>query len=499
MGVFDKSVEEKDFERFKSEISKSLKTLEEKIDSKVTDSEAEAKAAAESALEIKKNIEATDASIQENLEVILQCKNEASLELEKLTKERELLEKKSAELTDKITKVEELSDELIESKETVDTATSKIFEDVEKLKNSITESESLPNTLEEIEALLVRSTEVSEGIESLQTHSMKKKSEIDALHKKIIGSDITGEDGATEHIDGLKDELETAYDNLTEQVEELDDTLQGKIETLETNHKEELEKSRELFDGMIDESEAKVTSVKQKLTNLLPGAMAEGLSAAYEEKKNEEILSQTNLESRFSSAIGGLVLISLIPFSVNVYLLGWEDAQLLDVIKDTPSLILAILPLYFPVLWLAYSTNKKLNLSKRLIEEYTHKAVLGKTFDGLSNQIESLTENTSVRDDLRTKLLFNLLQVSSENPGKLITDYDKSDHPLMEAMEHSSKLAGSVESLSRLPGFSSLANRLAKKSERILNEEAKKVNEGFAAQEVMEEGGVDEQEEGEVK
>lgn len=125
-------------------------------------------------------------------------------------------------------------------------------------------------------------------------------------------------------------------------------------------------------------------------------------------------------------------------------------------------------------------------MSKRLIEEYTHKAVLGGTFSGLSNQIESLPRDSLVRDELRTKLLFNLLQVSSENPGKLITDYNKSDHPLMDALENSAKLSGSIETLSKLPGFSAIAKKLAARTEELISNETKKVVDGLAAQSELE-------------
>lgn len=128
---------------------------------------------------------------------------------------------------------------------------------------------------------------------------------------------------------------------------------------------------------------------------------------------------------------------------------------------------------------IAISLNKKINLSKRLIEEYTHKEVLGKTFSGISNQIETLNAKGSIKEELRTQLLFNLLQVSAENPGKLITDYDKSDHPLVSVMESSQKLSNSMESLARIPGFSAITKRLAERAEKKLDETGRGVAKGI--------------------
>lgn len=95
------------------------------------------------------------------------------------------------------------------------------------------------------------------------------------------------------------------------------------------------------------------------------------------------------------------------------------------------SLVSPILMLYIPPLWIATSTSKKINLSKRLIEEYTHKEVVAKTFEGLSKQIEGIKDHR-VSADLKTRLLINILEISTENPGKLLSDYNKSDHPILE-------------------------------------------------------------------
>lgn len=217
---------------------------------------------------------------------------------------------------------------------------------------------------------------------------------------------------------------------------------------------------------------------------LLPGALAAGLSAAYESKKDEEASFLASHERSFKFAVYGLVAVSIIPFGVNCYLL-MQGTELASVLKDTPRLVVSILPLYFPVLWLAYSANKRLNLSKRLIEEYTHKAVLGKTFSGLSNQIEGLANDASVKDELRTRLLFNVLQVSAENPGKLITDYSKADHPLMDVLEKSARLSESVDALSKVPGLGAVARALSSRRDNLVREQESKIEAGFSVNEEL--------------
>ena len=143
-----------------------------------------------------------------------------------------------------------------------------------------------------------------------------------------------------------------------------------------------------------------------------------------------------------------------------------------------PRLVLSILPLYIPVLWVAYSANRKMNLSKRLIEEYTHKEVLSKTFEGLARQIQNI-EDSAISADLKTRLLYNILEVSSENPGKLISDYNKSDHPLMDALDKSVKLSNTIDRLKDIPGMSKLISVLDDKATKIRENQAEKATDGL--------------------
>ncbi len=161
-------------------------------------------------------------------------------------------------------------------------------------------------------------------------------------------------------------------------------------------------------------------------------SLTAGLSSAFSSKKEEEVASSEKLQKRFNQGINLMIGVSLIPVAVSVFFL-FKGISFEEVILRLPRIVLAIIPMYIPVLWFTYSANKKLNLSKRLIEEYAHKEVLSRTYEGLSTQIDSL-KNPEQSKDLRFRLLSNFLQVSSENPGKLISNYETSDHPVMEAL-----------------------------------------------------------------
>lgn len=503
MGIFDR-VEQAEFESYKTKISsdffelkkqisalqnsidENFETLQTEIRTTATVSDETAKQAALNAVESQKNIR----NIEDTFSGAFDDVQNLKLEAEKIIATVADIESK-AQTTDNT--LEEITEqartsvaELNLKKSAVEAEYRLISERAAEFNAYLEQSKDLPNSLEATKDLMADCKKLADSMQSLLNHSIKRKSEIDELYKEIYGEDISNSEGEIEHTFGKKDELDDSYNELKREISQLKNTVKKAVD--DVNHEFHSLHTKNLtdFTKLLEDSDSRFRAVDEQLTGLLPGAMAAGLSAAYEEKKTDEIKSLESFDKAFRWAIGGMVAISCIPLGIDVFLVFGKNIDLLKVLKDTPTLLFAILPLYFPVLWLAYSSNKKSNLSKRLIEEYTHKSVLGKTYSGLSNQIENLQQHGDVKEELRTKLLFNVLQVSAENPGKLITNYSKSDHPLMDALENSAKLADSVNALSKIPGFSIIATKLAAKAEDLLDENTKKVKRGMATQEVLE-------------
>lgn len=484
MGMFGPTNDE--FQQLQSEIAQRFTSLEGEVRSKVTDSEEAARSAAQNAAAYESEAKASGEAIETALREMEQYKSALLEEINLAKNEREELSVAHTNLMSDLEKTQELFEQLTESKAAIDEQAIEIAGKIKDINSYLEQSEELPESLSETQKILEEVKGLGESINNILSHSVNRKSEIDDLYKKILGEDIKSADGKVEHIDGLKDDLERTYGSLSDKATGLEGEVQRLVGEITANHVDQRKEQLDAFESLINESKGKVDAVHAQLTSLLPGAMAEGLSAAYEQKKADEVESLKGFEKSFKNAIYALVGVSLIPFAVDIYLLAFQNKNIVDVIKDTPSLIVAIFPLYFPVLWLAYATNKKLNLSKRLIEEYTHKSVLGKTFSGLSNQIDTLPHQGEVKEELRTRLLFNVLQVSAENPGKLITNYNKADHPIMEALENSAKLSDSVEALAKIPGFSAIAKKLSDKGGDFLKEQEAKVERGLAAQDSLE-------------
>lgn len=311
---------------------------------------------------------------------------------------------------------------------------------------------------------------------SLRKAIYKVKKEIDEVKFELFGFELEDENGEVEVHDGTVKELENAYEALKRAESDMQENIKKSIEKSESEIQNFHINQNQNFKDSLVKWNKDADDIKEKIAKLLPDALTAGLSHAYSAKKEAEEAKEEKLRKQFRNGILMMIGVSLIPFGVSIHSLLNEIA-LADVIERLPRLTLAIFPLYIPVLWITYSANRKQSLSKRLIEEYAHKESLSKTFEGLSKQITNL-EDDLVSRELRNKLLYNLLEVSSENPGKLISDYNKADHPVMDALDKSVKLANAVDKVNKIPGLRKMTDMLQNYASDILSKEDEKIEKG---------------------
>ncbi|PAW08910.1 hypothetical protein B6K85_19640 [Vibrio sp. V1B] len=383
--------------------------------------------------------------------------------------------------------IEKAQDEVNQAKQGIDTQRSEseevFLEQKQKLQNLVqqqdkieemheelitftSQKDSLQESIDQIQDQLTESESSNKRISNLLTGALAQQKSIKAIHEEIFGY-VHSDDGEEVVVGGLKEELDTSYtklkedlNNFNKEVAKASKTQQTILSEIETNYAESLSNFK-------NDSETKYHAIVAKINSLLPSALTAGLSGAYIDKIKIEKEELKKHESSFNKSIMALVACSLLPFAFVAARIFILRENFDTVIEDAPMLFSIMLPVYAPILWVAYSSNKSYKLSKRLIEEYTHKEVSSRTFEGLSTQIASIGKD-SASEELRTKLLFNLLNVNSENPGKLISDYNNSDHPILDAIDKSSKLTDALGKLGNVPMLSQLLNHLnAREKERL--------------------------------
>lgn len=324
----------------------------------------------------------------------------------------------------------------------------------EKLEGINDRAIELENKVEEIgryvKASIQHRDELQERIDDFSAkydEDVEKHSEIVKLHSLLFG--YTKGDG--EIVEGRKQELEKVYD-----------ALEQKIASTRTDAKNFEVDYKQRISEFLTSAKSEAEALTIKVRGLLPDAMTAGLSAAYQENRQLEEEEQTRQLSTFKWCIGGMMSLAVLPIIVNLCLWLFWNKSFLDILTMLPREMTYILPIYIPLFWLAIFANKRINLSKRLIEEYKHKEAVSKTYEGLSKQIAELDDD-KVSRELQARLLYNTVMLSEKNPGELIKNFNRPDNPLIDVLNQGTKFSEAVAKLKQFPNIIGIANALSQK------------------------------------
>lgn len=444
---------------------------------------------------ISDEIKAVTLPLPQDIKDVKQASKEAAFYKNRAKDRKDEIDGFFTAVENNLAEMKKVTDDNLESKKSINAKFKTIEANEKKL---ITIQENLSNTNTELQPLITNiknSTNIlseittlrnsvkekqnevlttQKQIESLYELSSKQKAEISKIRNQITGyTNKNTETGEETKIDGLKQELEKTFD-------ELQTSFASTCEEIQT-YKEDKNVEIENF---ITDMKKKYDELVTQIESLLPRAMTAGLSSAYQAKRESEELEMKSAYGAFKTSIKWMVGISLVPISLTCYMFFGLNYDIQTIINDTPKIMTAVLALYAPVFWLAYSANKRMNLSKRLIEEYTYKEALSKTFEGLSKQIENI-EDEKIAKDLKAKLLYSVVSMNSENPGKLIKGYNKPDHPIMDIVNNSVKLTESIQNLSQMPFIGRICNPLFNAIDEQKNLQDIKIRQGLQANTVI--------------
>jgi len=399
--------------------------LEEAVKNKTSDYEESAKQSASASRDILNKLRPIEVQAKDIHSVLLEQKSEADESVSELG----AVATEAAQARTKLAAFEQTLEGVTERKVEIDNTIADLDAQALQLKSKMAEADKSNEALSE---LVSKSDSFSSKIGATHTKVVKQGKEVADLHDEVFGyvsvDDATGDET---QVSGLKAELDSTYSGLKSDIENLDSTLQG----IQSGQKA-------AFETFKKGKEKEFSEVSDRIRSLLPDAMTAGLSSAYETKRESEEEAGKEAVILFGKSIRNLTLVSLIPVIVSLYSFFVEKRTLDQVIVNIPQVLMAILPIYVPLLWFAISASKRIKLAKRLTEEYAHKEVLSKTFEGLYTQVDELPDDET-SNELRIKLLNNMVSVTSENPGRLISDYNTSDNPVVDRLsKKDSKVSG---------------------------------------------------------
>jgi DNA repair exonuclease SbcCD ATPase subunit len=193
-------------------------------------------------------------------------------------------------------------------------------------------------------------------------------------------------------------------------------------ESAEDNYKEikELSKTSSVISEAVKQQEFVLAELllhaeglRQRTEALLPGAASAGLASAFKERKESFRSPKKLWGSVFVLSIVALVVVAAfsdsLPFELTT--LNYETIYLYIFIK---------LPFVAPLVWLAVYAGRRHSQALRLEEDYAHKEVLSKSFEGYKNQLMEIeSESDSGRKQSTLGLIETTLEALSLHPGRI--------------------------------------------------------------------------------
>lgn len=317
-----------------------------------------------------------------------------------------------------------------------------------------------------------------ESIESLREDAEANLTSITRIHERIdefekltFGDDKT--EGSEQKVNALIEQIESRYDKINDFHDEVfageDETpsikqeiasaredvladrksigeqlaaVKGRIDDLDEfyikifgdpdsqeKHKGlagELALRKEELKRFETEQQERYTALNDKINGLLPGATSAGLANAYHEMKVSFDAPIKTASRLFYGSITALVLLSLALTWESV---GGPQTQDWDAIFKG---LLYRLPLYGPILWLAFYASKRRSECQRLQQEYAHKEALAKSYDSYKQQIEALNGGDP---DMLSSLITKAIDAIAYNASETLDKRHGDRHPAHELVE----------------------------------------------------------------
>ena len=325
-----------------------------------------------------------------------------------------------------------------------------VAEEIDAAKNdSNANKEEVLSAKNEVQSLLVElfggedDGGSKEKISLLVEDFEKKYEDILSCHKDIMVGD--------EAAPAIKQEISSARQvvvKIQEEVKNFRDSSEEIIQNLDTFHskvfgdkdcdgseiglKQELETRLQDLDKFKGTQETRYRTLNEQIESLLPGATSAGLASAYREMKlsfDNPISSATRL---FYICIGLLVLSSALLSIESIGGETWVSFVDLGSWDSIVKHLAHILPLYFPVFWLAIYASKRRSEAQRLQQEYAHKEALAKSYNSYKQQIEGLSGEDG---DMLKSLIMKAIDAIAYNASETLDKRHGDKSPVQEMLE----------------------------------------------------------------
>ena len=312
----------------------------------------------------------------------------------------------------------------------IDESYTKILDDdgyLEKIEAANKESTEYRDEILEYKVELLDGDSENESIKQ-QIHELNQEMLANQVKmQKFIAEYISGTVTTTKNEAGLEKEVKTK--SKRELVDELHKSFEGHV----ASEKAKIADYIEAFDKYKTAKQAEIEGLLKSATNA-------SLASAFETSRIQTENLKNKSERYFFYSIIALVAAIILPYvpSFKVWMFTSDNVYI--------ELLRRVL-FTGPFVWLAYYQAKKTNQYFRLEQEYAHKAVVSRSFEGYKSQVLELYKDNPASQEMLTKLLGGSIETIAKNPAEVLDNCKSSSHPLEDIKEN---LSGLIDPLSKL-------------------------------------------------
>lgn len=290
------------------------------------------------------------------------------------------------------------------------------LEEIQRQANEVAEKISNSKVfIDEISQHKSNSEQWRNEIETAKNQSTTSYNEIENLKKEITET----RDELIEKLNAVevkKEDIDKFFIKIFGEEDEQGKRLGGLSVRLSQKEKE--------VDSFLNTQEKRYKELFEKIESLLPGATSIGLAQAYYDQKISYKWPVIIWAIIFILALVGVFITGLLSYKNGINL---SFGELLNVEQAT-SKLLAKIPFFFALIWLAAFSSKQYRQNKRLEQEYAHKEVLAKSYQGYKRELES--QGKTITDKEIIGALHKVLVATiAKNPSEIMDDGSKEDTP----------------------------------------------------------------------
>lgn len=261
-------------------------------------------------------------------------------------------------------------------------------------------NEELNLLKEELENLINSGNQL---VSELQNHNSNSSNAADDISAQL--------NTAQENSNNIES-LKQAIQNTTTEIESIKGTAETNFQTIQelSQKSSEISKTISNQEATLEQLSIKAQELKQTIEDLLPGATSAGLASAFKDRKESFKVPKILWGSVFVLSVISLFLVAYLdPISFEKTTLNFETIFQHVFVK---------LPFVIPVVWLAIYAGRRHSQALRLEEDYAHKEVLSKSFEGYKNQLIEIEVDLDKKQST-LNLIDKTLEALSLHPGRI--------------------------------------------------------------------------------